>query len=258
VVPAGRVVTWLPDGRWVGADEDDIIPADAPRRPDPVRRRGRRRVALARTGARLAGWPRRVLIGVLLLAAMVLALRPHPVSVAAAPAAPTTAVVVAARDLAAGTVLAAADLRSVGMPVPLTPAGAVARPSAVVGRVAAGPLRRGEPVTDARIVGPGLAAGLGRGEETAVPVRLADADSAALVRAGDRVDVLGTPVAPDGTPTGGGDAVVIAGAVRVLAVLGGRDAADGVVLVVAATAPAARRLAGAAARQRLTVSVRSS
>ena len=260
---AGQVVTWLPDGRWVAADagtEDDIGPVEA--RPSPstpgdrAQRRGRRRVALARAGARLAGWPRRVLVGLLLVAAVLLAVRPHPAAVTAAPAPPATEVVVAARDLAAGTVLAAADLRTVSMPVEVVPAGVARRPAGLIGQLAAGAIRRGETVTDARLVGPGLAAGLGPGESAVVPVRLADADSAVLVRPGDRVDVLGTPLAPDGAPPAAGDAVEVATGVRVLAVLGGREAADGVVLVVGATQQTARRLVGAAARHRLTVSVR--
>jgi len=142
------------------------------------------------------------------------------------------------------------------MPVPLVPAGAARRAAGLIGRTAAGAIRRGEALTDARVVGPGLAAGLGPGESAAVPVRVADPDSAALVRPGDRVDVLGTPVAPDGTQATAGGTVEVAAAVRVLAVLGSRDPGDGVVLVVAATAAAARSLAGAAVRHRLTVSLR--
>lgn len=257
-LPTGRVATWLPDGRWL--DEDDVeIPDPDPGPVDPAeaeRRRGRQRVALARVGTRLAGWPRRVLIGILLVAATLLALRPHPAPVAATPAVATASVVVAAHDLAPGTALAATDLKTTALPVTAVPAGVAGRPSDLIGRLAAGPIRRGEPVTDARVVGPGLAAGLGPGESAAVPVRLADPESAALVRPGDRVDVLGTPVAPDGTQTGG-DAVEIAAGVRVLAVLGGRDAADGAVLVVATSDLLARHLAGAAVRHRLTVSVRS-
>lgn len=254
----------MPDGRWVTADagaEDDVVQAEVgpdPGRPgDRARRRGQRRVALARAGVRLAGWPRRVLVGLLLVAAVLLAVRPHPAAVTAAPAPPATEVVVAARDLAAGTVLAAADLRTVSMPVEVVPAGVARRPAGLVGQLAAGAIRRGETVTDARVVGPGLTAGLGPGESAVVPVRLADADSAVLVRPGDRVDVLGTQVAPDGTQPAVGDAVEVATGVRVLAVLGGREAADGVVLVVGASPQTARRLVGAAARHRLTVSVRS-
>ena len=264
------VATWLPDGRWVTATADDAPDEAAPtpdsHRPAPATRQwGRRRVRLARAAARAAGWPRRVAAGLLLTAAVLLALRPDPAGTrpdsagtVPAPAPPVADVVVAARDLSAGTVLAGTDLRTVTMPVAITPAGVSRRPGGLVGRLAAGPIRRGEAVTDARVVGPGLIAGLRPGESAAVPVRLADPETAAFVRAGDRVDVLAASAGPDGSGTApSGDAVEVASGLRVLAVLGSRDAADGVVLVVAAGRSAAQRLAGAAARHRLTVSVRS-
>lgn len=265
-VLAGGVATWLPDGRWAGP-ETSGRPGGDDRAPTAGRsqaaqrdagRVGRRRVALARVGARVGGWPRRVLVGVLLLTAVGLGLRPDPpLPAPVAPAAPTTEIVVTARDVPAGRVLAAADLRTARVPDTAVPSHAVRAAAKLVGRIAAGPMRRGEPVTDARIVGPGLTAGLRTGEAAAVPVRLADAETAALVRAGDRIDVLGTPLDPDGTASAaGGDAVAMASAVRVLAVLGGRDAADGVVVVVAATEQVARRLAGGAGRHRLSVAVR--
>ena len=185
-----------------------------------------------------------------------LGLRPHAAGTAP-PTVPTDRVVVAARDLAAGTALAAADLQVVSMPAAVVPAGASRRAAGLIGRVAAGAIRRGEALTDARVVGPGLAVGLRPAESAAVPVRLADPDTAALVRAGDRVDVLGTPVAPDGTQATGGETVQLASAVRVLAVLASRDPADGVVLVVATSQAAARTLAGAATRHRLAVNVRA-
>lgn len=209
-------------------------------------------MALARVGMRLAGWPRRLAAIGLLVAAVLVGLRPDRVAGPVAPPPPTTPVVVAARDLAAGSVLTGADLRTVPMPDAVLPAGAARSVAGLAGRVAAGPMRRGEPVTDARVVGPGLTAGLPVGS-AAVPVRLAEPETATLVRAGDRVDVLGAPVGPDGTGTG--DAVEIATGVRVLAVLAGQQAADGAVLVVAAAGRAARALAGAAARHRITVTV---
>lgn len=256
----GGVATWLPEGRWATGDAAEDAPVDrvpVPAGPEEAgRRRGRRRVRWAQVASRLSGWPRRVAAALLLVGAVVATLRPDGRGSAIAPAAPARAVVVTSRDLAAGTVIAPADLRSVSMPVAVVPSGAADRPAMLVGRVVAGPVRRGEPLTDARVVGPGLTAGLGPGGTAAVPVRLAEPETAALVRAGDRVDVLGTAVTPDGTGAApAGDAREIASGVRVLAVLrGGPD--GGVVLVVAATAPVARRLAGAAARQRLTVAVR--
>ncbi len=264
VVPrtAGGVATWLPEGRWADpGDEEPAVAADPPPRPahgrvsEARRRRGQRRVAATRLAARLAGWPRRALVVVLLLAAIVLALRPEPPTAAVAPAPPGVPVVVAGRDLPAGVVLARPDLRTTSLPTIAVPAGAAREPATLLGRTVAGPVRRGEVLTDARIVGPGLTAGLGPGEGAAVPVRLADAQAAALVRAGDRVDVLGAPVDADAAP-GWRDAVEVATGVRVLAVLRGKQDADGVVLVVAAEPAVARRLAGAATRQRLTVTVR--
>ncbi|HEY7101861.1 MAG TPA: Flp pilus assembly protein CpaB [Mycobacteriales bacterium] len=196
-------------------------------------------------------------IGILLVAAAVLALRPEGPQAPVAAAGATEHVVVAARDLAAGTELTAADLTIVSMPAAIVPAGSASRAAGLIGRTAAGAIRRGEALTDARVVGPGLTAGLGAGESAAVPVRIADPDAAALARVGDRVDVLGTAVAPDGSQATAGETVTVASAVRVLAVLRSRDPADGVVLVVATGESGARALAGAAARHRLTVNVRS-
>jgi Flp pilus assembly protein CpaB len=174
-----------------------------------------------------------VVIGILLVTAAVLALRPDGAPAPAAAVGATEHVVVAARDLAAGTELAAVDLRVVSMPVGIVPSGSSPRAAGLIGRIAAGAIRRGEALTDARVVGP------------------------ALVRVGDRVDVLGTPVAPDGTQATAGETVTVASAVHVLAVLRSRDPADGVVLVVATGEAAARTLADAAGRHRLTVNVRS-
>lgn len=196
-------------------------------------------------------------IGILLVTAAALALRPDHVHAPPPVVGASEHVVVAARDLAAGTELAAPDLRIVSMPVGIVPAGSSSRAAGLIGRIAAGAIRRGEALTDARVVGRGLTAGLGAGESAAVPVRIADPDAVALVRAGDRVDVLGTPVAPDGTQATAGETVTVASAVRVLAVLRSRDPADGVVLVVATGDATARTLAGAAVRHRLTVNVRS-
>ncbi len=258
-VAAGGVATWLPEGRWAtDPPPDDGGPGGPAAGVEADRARGRRRVAAVRVLARLAGWPRRVLAASLLLAAVLAALRPGqpPPRVAADPP-PGVPVVVVTRDLPAGTTLAVRDLRTVPLPGGAVPAGAARQVRSVLGRVVAGPVRRGEPVTDARLVGPGLTAGLDPRESTAVPVRLADPETAALVRPGDRVDVLGTPVEPDaagGAPVAAAGQVVVG--VRVLAVLRGPSAADGVLLVVAAAPAAALRLAGAAARQRLTVAVR--
>jgi hypothetical protein len=111
---------------------------------------------------------------------------------AVSPAAPPTVpVLVAAHDLVAGATLSLADLRSASLPPAAVPGGALRPGADVLGRLVAGPVRRGEPLTDVRLLGPSLLAALARGPGVvAVPVRFADSGAAALLRAGDHVDVL--------------------------------------------------------------------
>jgi Flp pilus assembly protein CpaB len=101
------------------------------------------------------------------------------------PADPTVTVVVAAHDLPGGEVLLPGDLERRRYPAAVAPRGSVAE---ATGRMLAGPVRRGEPVTDVRLVAPSLVSaypGL-----VALPVRVADADAAALLRVGDHVDLV--------------------------------------------------------------------
>jgi Flp pilus assembly protein CpaB len=169
------------------------------------------------------------------------------VTALAPPAAPTTLVVVAARDLAPGAPLTGDDLRTLALPAGTAPAGALAAPASAVGRLVPGPVRAGEPLTDVRLLGPGL---LPPGREVATPVRVAERATSALVAAGDVVDVLSA--APDGSAAA---ATVVTG-VRVLSVpLADDDPGEGALLVLAATRPAAARLAAAAVTGRLSVVV---
>jgi Flp pilus assembly protein CpaB len=113
---------------------------------------------------------------------------------AAAPPAPVrVGVLVAARDLPSGVVLAAGDLTRAAYSPGTVPDGLA---TGAVGRTLAAPLRRGEPVTDVRLVGPALVRdhpGL-----AAVPVRLPDAAMVALLRVGDRIDLVAAD--PQGSP----------------------------------------------------------
>jgi Flp pilus assembly protein CpaB len=187
---------------------------------------------------------RRVLATLLAVAALVLAVRPPGDPATAATGPPTVPVVVAGVDLGPGAVLAAGDLVVAQWPAALAPDGVARSPDDLTGRALAGPLRAGEPVTDVRMVGPGLTALLDHGEQ-AVPVRLADLAVAASLRAGDRVDVLAT--------TEGADvADVVASAALVLVAPSGAD--DGAVWLAATPATAAR-LAGAMTRSTITVSL---
>lgn len=152
--------------------------------PAPVTTPARpHRLADARTRLRRAVLRRRralaAVAAAIAVGASLLTLRP--------PEPPTRLLMVAARDLPAGSRLATSDLHPAEVPEDLVPAGAL---EAAAGEVLAAPVRRGEPVTDARVVGPAL---LPEGAvESAVPVRLSDAAQAALLAPGDRIDLLAT------------------------------------------------------------------
>ncbi|WP_250285012.1 SAF domain-containing protein [Frankia sp. CiP1_Cm_nod2] len=155
-------------------------------------RPGYRRAWRIAVGAR-----RRVLAAVLAASAMlfaVAAVRP------ARPPSPTP-VVVAAADLAGGAIMAATDVRTASLPTDVVPAGAVRSPRDVVGRTLTAAVRQGEPITDARVLGPGLitrrqaAAGL-----VAAPVRITDAGSVLFLRVGDHVNVLAAATDVGGMP----------------------------------------------------------
>jgi len=196
-----------------------------------------------------------------------------------APEPPTTVrVLAAAHDLTAGQPIGAGDIATVELPPPAVPDGVFASGDSPVGQILAGPVRRGEALTDRRFVGPSLLAGFGEGF-VAVPVRLADPGVLAVLRPGDLVDVLAarptgdptladSPTVPDQASSPGFAAVVAAG-VRVIAVpaagasvedslgptstvLGG----EGALVILATTPQAAQRLAAAAVTSSLSAIVR--
>lgn len=167
------------------------------------------------------------------------------IQAAAAPPPSRVPLVVAARDLPAGIVLARDDLTEVALAPDVVPDDLAAAP---VGRVLAAPLRRGEAVTDVRLVGPGLAEGYP--DVTAVPVRLPDPAMVDLLRVGDRVDLLATD------PQGGG-ATVVATDVPVLALPRSSPGVEGSglsgrLVVVGADEAEITRIADAAVRCFLT------
>ena len=204
-------------------------------------------------GVRRAVLMRRRLLAALLTGVAVLA----GIRATAAPPPPADPVLVAARDLSAGLVLAADDVRTAAFAEGTAPEGTVVVTD-VVGRTLAAPLRAGEPVTDVRLVTAGLLEGYDDlGELVAVPVRIPDADAVALLRVGDRIDLLSTD------PRGRGTERVAAG-VPVLALpassgeAGSLDAAGGLAgrLVVIGTSPAgAEAVADAAVQGFLSIVV---
>jgi len=98
-------------------------------------------------------------------------------------------VVVAGRDLDSGTRLRASDVRATSLPRAVVPAGAAAEVRDVLGRTTSGALRRGEVLTDRRTVGAGALDGFGPDRVLSV-VRVTDPGVLALLRPGDRVDVV--------------------------------------------------------------------
>jgi pilus assembly protein CpaB len=109
---------------------------------------------------------------------------------------PTSNVVTFARDLPAGTRLTTADVRLAALPAGVVPSGSVRSTSSATGRILAAPARRGEPLTDVRLLGPRLTSAYGP-SRVIVPVRLADAGVLELVQIGTLVDVLAAETTPD-------------------------------------------------------------
>lgn len=136
---------------------------------------------------------RRAVIATLLalcVASALSALRPS------SPVPATAPVPVSRRDLPAGHRLTAADLITVAWARAALPAGILAQPA---GRVLAAPLRRGEPVTDVRVMTAGgrVASAERSGEippsRVVVAVRLSDPASCLLTAPGDHVQVISGP-----------------------------------------------------------------
>ncbi|MCD4526860.1 SAF domain-containing protein [Nocardioides sp. cx-173] len=164
-------------------------------------RPGRARLGDGLRQARRAVLRRRRPLAALLVAVAVAA----GLHAATAPPPATVEVPVAAHDLAAGTVLDGQDLVRVAFAPKSVPDDLAEDP---VGRTLAGPLRRGEPLTAVRLVGPALTDG--RPDLVATPVRLPDPGMVGLLSVGDRIDL----VAADPQA---GDAEVVARDVPVLA-----------------------------------------
>jgi len=133
----------------------------------------------------------------------------------AAPPPARTEVLTAAADVPGGSVLEPEDLARVALDPASVPDGTFRRASEAVGRTTAAPLRAGEPLTDVRLVAPSVLRGYPG--LVAVPVRLGDAEATALLRVGDRVDLLAAD------PQGGHPARTVGTRVPVLALPRPRD-----------------------------------
>ncbi len=169
---------------------------------------------------------------------------------------PSTATVVAAHDLPAGAVLRAEQLKLVEIPDDVRPQGSTGEAHSIEGRLLVGAARAGEPLTDARLVGAAIP-GTGDPGISTVPVRLADAGVAELLRPGQRVDVI-APAAAER------EASVLA-SMAVIAAVGGQESTDskagrgagkGPLVLLSLPADVATRVAATSLERPVTVTLR--
>ena len=182
---------------------------------------------------------RRVAAGALVVLAAVAALRSDPDG-------DLTAIVVAARDLAPGVELTTDDIRLENRTATTLPDGYQSDISAVAGATLAGPARRGEAITDVRLLGPRMAESAAGPDARIVPLHLADTALLDLIRSGDVVDVLAAATSETGVDAEpqviATDAVVVMVSEKQKGAGGGSDR----VVLVALPAHAANDVAGAA------------
>lgn len=136
---------------------------------------------------------RRIAAGLLVVLAAVAALRPDP-------AAERADVVVAVADLAPGEPLTPDDVALESRLAATVPDGAQSDIEEVVGAHLTGPARRGEVLTDVRLLGSRLTEATAGPDARIVPVPLADEALVELIRPGDVVDVLAAGEGLDTTP----------------------------------------------------------
>ncbi|WP_333486340.1 Flp pilus assembly protein CpaB [Streptomonospora mangrovi] len=189
------------------------------------------------------------------------------------PPAPTAEVWVAARPLTALEPISAGDLAVRTLPVHAVPEGALSPARSAVGRSLSGPVGRGEVITRARLADP-PARGHGPGM-VAAPLRVPDPGVVDLLRPGSRVDVLAAAPDPaaagfDGARFGGpaaAPAVTVVEDRPVIAVPGprpdsgagsggGAGGPPGALVLLAVPPHEARALAGHAAGDLLSITIR--
>lgn len=99
----------------------------------------------------------------------------------------------AARDIGPGVELTEEDVRVDLVASTSLPDGFLSELDVVLGDVPAGPIRRGEVITDVRVLDSRLAEVAAGPDARIVPLHLTDPALLDLVRAGDVVDVLAAP-----------------------------------------------------------------
>jgi Flp pilus assembly protein CpaB len=170
-------------------------------------------------------------------------------------------VVVAARDLRPGAALSTDDVRLEKRSATTVPDGSKADLAEVVGSTLASPTRRGEVLTDVRLLGSRLAdaaigSKAGPGARI-VPLHLADGALLDLVRVGDVVDVLAAPAAD--SPAAGPQASKVVATDAVVVLVSAKQKAQNPdadrVVLVALPARVANTVAGSTLGQTVTLTL---
>lgn len=190
---------------------------------------------------------RRVAAGGLVVLAGIAALRSNPQG-------DRVDVVVAARDLGSGTALTESDVRVEKRLATTVPDGSLTDPGRLPGATLASPTRRGEVLTDVRLLGSRLAESTAGPGARIVPLHLADGALIDLVRVGDVVDVLAAPTGEVQQPSPAVSKVIATDAVVVLVSAKEklRSSESDRVVLVALPARVANTVAGSALGQTVT------
>ncbi len=167
-----------------------------------------------------------------------------------------TEVAVAAHDLSPGVALTATDVRLERRSTVTVPDGAQHDVAPMIGATLTAPARRGEVITDVRLLGSRLAETAAGPDARIVPVKLNDTALLDLIRPGDVVDVL-TVTADQDDKGPARPVVVAAGAVVVLVSEKARGAGVGGdrVALVALPARPANEVAATSLVQALTLTI---
>lgn len=189
---------------------------------------------------------RRTAAGLLVLLAAIAALRPDP-------AGERTDVIIALRDLTPGTPLTSGDIAVESRLATTVPDGATADIGTALGATLAGPARRGEVLTDVRLLGTRLTEASAGPDARIVPLHLADDALVDLIRPGDVVDVLAAGSVDTGPNTAPEVIATEAVVVLVSAAPAGPGGSAARVVLVALPRHAANAVAGAALSRQITV-----
>lgn len=189
---------------------------------------------------------RRGAAGLLVVLAAFTALRPDP-------AGERTDVIVALHDLTPGVPLSAADVAVESRFTTTVPEGAPSDIGIVLGATLTGPARRGEVITDVRLLGSRLAEASAGPDARIVPLHLADDALVELIRPGDVVDVLAAGSADAGPDTAPEVIATEAIVALVSADVTGPAGVSGRVVLVALPRHSANAVAGAALTRQITV-----